>query len=102
MLIILKSLGYSKAYNLALGLLRYDLDNNKEAEFIKDYVYVMEKQANRDETKGNWYHWNKCKWEEINYNILVRELNEYIAKKKDHLEIEMYEILQEYDKRIRE
>ncbi|GIU71253.1 MAG: hypothetical protein KatS3mg003_0732 [Candidatus Nitrosocaldaceae archaeon] len=102
-LTVLKSLGYSKAYNLALGLLRYDLDNNKkEAEFIKDYIYVMEKPANRDETKGNWYHWNKCKWEEINYNQLVKRLTSYVRDKKDHLELEMEEILQEYDKRIRE
>ncbi|GIU72020.1 MAG: hypothetical protein KatS3mg003_1499 [Candidatus Nitrosocaldaceae archaeon] len=102
-LTVLKSLGYSKAYDLALGLLRYDLDNNKkEAEFIKDYIYVMEEPANRDETKGNWYRWNKCKWEEINYNQLVKRLTGYVRDKKDHLELEMHEILLEYNKRIKE
>ncbi len=103
MLIILKSLGYSKSYNLALGLLRYDLDSNKkEAEFLKDYVYVMENQANRDETKGNWYCWIGYKWKEINYNQLVKKITNYVRFKKDNLALEMYEVLKEYDKRIKE
>ena len=69
-------------YDLVLGVLRHDLDHGrKEAEFLRNYIFVKEEYATKEECKGNWYKWVGYCWKEVNYNDIIIDLTEYVRKK---------------------
>ena len=73
-------------YEVVIHLLRYELDNNvKEAQFLRDYLFVKERKAHGDENKGRWYKWLGYKWEEANDIELIEDLDRYVNIKIDQL-----------------